>query len=98
MDAPDEDDGDKNRVVPLGDLIHPAPPFDVATPFTLRRPAIPFDGSQKLVLDVRRKPPGSSNENQRLSCPQSFPHPPPRDDRVPQSMGFSVFTQNFDPE
>lgn len=67
-------------------------------------PIIPLDDlvhpamspSKEITLDVHRKPPGSLSEDQRLSCPQSIPHPLPRDERIPRTMGFSVFMQKFE--
>ncbi|KAG0709206.1 hypothetical protein DFH29DRAFT_887014 [Suillus ampliporus] len=79
LDAPDEDDGNGNHIIPLDDLV---------------RPATPLQQSKELVLDVRSKL-LSLDENQRLSYPQSMPHPPPRDDLVSTTIGYSVFQQKF---
>lgn len=49
---------------------------------------------KKVALNIQKKPLLSAN--QRLSRPQSIPHPLPHDDRVPRTMGFSIFTQKFD--
>ncbi|KAG1746692.1 uncharacterized protein EDB91DRAFT_1118370 [Suillus paluster] len=79
LDAPDEDDRDGNHIIPLDNLVCPASSLQQ---------------SKELVLDVRIKP-LSLNENQRLSCPQSMPHPPPRDDLVSTTIGMSIFEQKF---
>lgn len=80
LDAPDKDDSDSDHIIPLDDLV---------------RPVTPSHQSKKLVLDIRKKVP-SLNENQRLSYPQSMPRPPPRDDFVPTTIGFSIFERKFE--
>ncbi|OAX38978.1 hypothetical protein K503DRAFT_769943 [Rhizopogon vinicolor AM-OR11-026] len=82
LEVPDADDDNDNPVIPLDDLIHPM---------------FPLRARKEIDLRVQRKSPGSLSENfQRLSCPQSMPHPLPRDDRVPRTIGFSIFTQKFE--
>jgi len=56
-------------------------------------PALP---PKDIVLNIQRKPPGPLRGNQRLSRPQSIPHPLPHDDRVPRTVGFSMFTKKFE--